>query len=445
MASSPYEELRAAQLCKVSNALARQRMLVVGGFNVVIFGTLACAGIEIWRLALVTLFGLSAFAWQATRWWLMRRGWAKNDTGVYRTLVGMIVLQAGTLSLTGGVFSPFLPLLFPLLVSVLLSFGRGRRSRHVAGLVMAISLALAAISLAPWAMSAPLPRPHHCLLAFVSMIFGVYIMYLHVAAVTDAYSNAGEALGRVREDLLAQAGERARSLELVSAKVAHELKNPLAAIKGLAQLLDRNAPDARTHERLEVISGEVTRMEAILRDYLSFSRPLEALRAGPVAVGPLVDDVIAVLEGRAEGAGVALAREGDPVSLVGDSRRLKEALLNLLTNAIEATPSGGSVTVQLRREGEGGELVIRDTGRGIPEHLLSRIGSPFFTTREGGTGLGVALARAIIHQHGGTLHYRSEPGRGTTATVSLPRRPPCRVAAAASLSTPRRSATPLLH
>jgi xanthine/uracil permease len=66
MASSPYEELRAAQLCKVSNALARQRMLVVGGFNIVIFGTLACAGIEIWRLALVTFFGLSAFAWQAT-------------------------------------------------------------------------------------------------------------------------------------------------------------------------------------------------------------------------------------------------------------------------------------------------------------------------------------------------------------------------------------------
>lgn len=432
MASSPYEELRAAQLCKVSNSLARQRMLIVGGFNLVVFATLACAGIEPWRLGLVVAIGMFGFGWQLSRWLLIRRGWVMNEARVYRSLVSMIVLQAGTLSLTGGVFSPFLPLLFPLLVSVLLSFGRGRRSRQVVGLVMALSLGLAAVSLAPWQASAPLPRPHHCLLAFVSMLFGVYLLYLHVLAVTDAYSNAGEALGRVREDLLAQAGERARSLELVSAKVAHELKNPLAAVKGLAQLLDRSAPDARTHERLEVISGEVTRMEAILRDYLSFSRPLEALRPGPVAVGPLVDDVLAVLEGRAEGAGVALAREGDPVSLVGDGRRLKEALLNLLTNAIEATPAGGSVTVQLRREGEGGELVIRDTGRGIPEHLLSRVGSPFFTTREGGTGLGVALARAIIQQHGGTLQYRSEPGRGTTATVSLPRRPPspCRAASA---------------
>ncbi len=425
MASSPYEELRAAQLCKVSNALAWQRTIIVGGFNLVIFLTLACAGVDALRLALVTLFGLGAFAWQLARWWAMKRGFFRHDAGVYRTLVGMIVLQSGTLALTGGVFSPFLPLLFPLLVSVLLSFGRGRRSRRVAGLVVLIALALAAVSLSPWEAAAPLPRPHHCLLACASLLFGVYILYLHVLAVTDAYSNAGEALGRVREDLLAQAGERARSLELVSAKVAHELKNPLAAVKGLVQLLDRSAPDARTHERLEVIAGEVTRMEAILRDYLSFSRPLEALRPAPVAVGPLVDDVIAVLEGRAEGAGVALAREGDPVSLVGDGRRLKEALLNLLTNAIEATPTGGSVTVQLRREGEGGELVIRDTGRGIPEHLLSRVGSPFFTTREGGTGLGVALARAIIQQHGGTLHYRSEPGRGTTATVSLPRRPPC--------------------
>lgn len=425
MASSPYEELRAAQLCKVSNALARQRSLVIGGFNLVVFSTLACAGVEAWRLCAVTLIGLTMFGWQLVRWWLHRRGWAKHDAGVYRTLVGMIALQSCTLSLTGGLFSPFLPLLFPMLVSVLLSFGRGRRSRHVATFVVLIALSLGAASLSPWSAAAPLPRLHHCVLAFASLLFGVYILYLHVLAVTDAYSNAGEVLGRVREDLLVQAGERARSLELVSAKVAHELKNPLAAIKGLVQLLDRNAPDARAHERLEVIAAEVTRMEAILRDYLSFSRPLEALRPGPVAVGPLVDDVIAVLEGRAEGAGVQLAREGDPVSLVGDGRRLKEALLNLLTNAIEATPSGGSVTVQLRREGEGGELVIRDTGRGIPEHLLSRVGSPFFTTREGGTGLGVALARAIISQHGGTLQYRSEPGRGTTATVSLPRRPPC--------------------
>ncbi|HEU4407229.1 MAG TPA: HAMP domain-containing sensor histidine kinase [Polyangiaceae bacterium] len=425
MASSPYEELRAAQLCKVSNALARRRALVVGGFNLVIFSTLACAGVEPWRLWAVTLLGLAAFAWQLGRWWLHKRGWPKHDAGVYRTLVGMIVLQSATLALTGGLFSPLVPLLFPLLVSVLLSFGRGRRSLRVAGLVVFIALALAVASLSPWEAATPLPRAHHCLLAFASLLFGVYVLYMHVLAVTDAYSNAGEALGRVREDLLAQAGERARSLELVSAKVAHELKNPLAAIKGLAQLLGRNAPDTRTHERLEVISAEVTRMEAILRDYLSFSRPLEALRPGPVAVGPLVDDVLAVLEGRAEGAGVQLAREGEPVSLVGDGRRLKEAFLNLLTNAIEATPSGGSVTVQLRREGEGGEVVIRDTGRGIPEHLLSRVGSPFFTTREGGTGLGVALARAIIAQHGGTLHYRSEPGRGTVATVSLPRRPPC--------------------
>jgi two-component system sensor histidine kinase HydH len=127
-----------------------------------------------------------------------------------------------------------------------------------------------------------------------------------------------------------------------------------------------------------------------------------------------------VLSARADGARVRLYAEGD-ATLEADPRRLKEALLNLVVNAIEATPPGGEVAVEVRPAGEGAEIVIRDTGRGMAAETLRRIGTPFFTTREEGTGLGVVLARSVIAQHGGSLRYDSEPGKGTQVRVELPR------------------------
>src|SRR5262249_53372720 len=105
----------------------------------------------------------------------------------------------------------------------------------------------------------------------------------------------------------------------------------------------------------------------------------------------------------------------------GDPGRLKEALLNLTANALEATPSGGSVTVAVEPDGEGAQITIADTGRGLGAAELARVGTPFYSTRAGGTGLGVVLARTTIGQHGGALRYASEAGRGTTVTITLPR------------------------
>lgn len=109
------------------------------------------------------------------------------------------------------------------------------------------------------------------------------------------------------------------------------------------------------------------------------------------------------------------------MTVEADPRRLTEALLNLVANAIEATPPGGEVVVEVRPAGDQAEIVVRDTGRGMPADTLKRIGTPFFTTRDDGTGLGVVLARSVIAQHGGSLRYESEPGRGTRVKVTLPR------------------------
>jgi signal transduction histidine kinase len=135
-----------------------------------------------------------------------------------------------------------------------------------------------------------------------------------------------------------------------------------------------------------------------------------------------VSDALGALAARADAAGVRLYAQGDD-SIEADPRRLREALLNLVANAIEATPSGGFVDVEVRRAAGEAEIVIRDTGRGMPAETLRRIGTPFFTTRDDGTGLGIVLARSVIAQHGGSLTYESEPGKGTRVLVAIPRAP----------------------
>jgi signal transduction histidine kinase len=280
-----------------------------------------------------------------------------------------------------------------------------------------------ALALLPPGIAGPvIARPYHVALAAWSILFTLYILRESSVLLTDTNERIGEALDKAREDVIVSATGRERSLECIGSKVAHELKNPLSAVKGLVQLLARGAEDERTRERLRVIDGEVSRMETILRDYLSFSRPLDDLRPEPVEVGAVVDEVLAVLEARAESAGVSLIRTGGPAEATCDPRRLKEALLNLIANALEATPRRGSVEVAVSGSAEGATILVRDTGRGIKPEDLARVGTPFFTTREGGTGLGVVLARAVIRQHGGELRFDSEVGRGTTATVRLPAR-----------------------
>jgi signal transduction histidine kinase len=270
-------------------------------------------------------------------------------------------------------------------------------------------------------------------MTLAAVLTSVLLLWTSMTALIEAFREKGVALLRAREEVMEQALARAKGLEQVGSKVAHELKNPLAAVKGLVQLMGRNCPnaDGKSKERLSVIEREVARMETILTEYLSFSRPLEDLNAQEIEVDAVVGDVLAVLEARAQVAQVTLSSEGQARAFA-DPRRLKEALLNLVANALESTPPGGSVDVRVEGvAGGGARLFVKDTGRGMSQEVLERVGTPFFTTRERGTGLGVTLARAVFTQHGGELRYESKPGTGTTATALLPpRAQPCAAYAA---------------
>jgi signal transduction histidine kinase len=210
-------------------------------------------------------------------------------------------------------------------------------------------------------------------------------------------------------------------LEQMGAKVAHELKNPLSAMKALVQLGLRNPVEGPSHQRLALLEREVTRMQEILQSYLSSCRLPEVMATARVHLGPLVSETLLVLSARADAAGVRLSSRGDAF-VEGDPRSLEEALLNLVANGIEATPPGGEVVVEVRPDSDRIEILVRDTGCGISPETLSRLGTPFFTTREEGSGLGVALARSTIALHGGSLSYESEPGKGTTVRARLPSR-----------------------
>jgi signal transduction histidine kinase len=319
-----------------------------------------------------------------------------------------------TVAVTGGVRSPLLVTLIAPYVAAVAVAGDKIHSRL---LLVATGVVVGAIALLPPSWSGPeLAGAWYAVLSVASVVgLGALLAPVH------AWTQQRHAdFIRAREEMASEALTRAQSLEQIGSKLAHELKNPLTGIKALVQLGLRSPDEAPSHERLEVVEREVARMQEILQNHLSFTRPLQAVTPRRVQLGPLVSDALGALAARADAAGVKLYAQGD-ASIEADPHRLREALLNLVANAIEATPAGGFVDVEVRPAADDAEIVIRDTGRGMQAETLRRIGTPFFTTRDDGTGLGIVLARSVIAQHGGSLTYESEPGNGTRVRVALPR------------------------
>lgn len=322
-----------------------------------------------------------------------------------------------TVAVTGGFRSPVALTLFVHFSALFSCYGLSRTGKMAFVLCCSSVLALAAAP-ASW-YGPPVPAPWFNVIAVLgaASTLGIHIRY--VTALRQSASAALADALRTRDDLARQALARARDLERVGARLSHELKNPLCAVKPLVQLLRRSVADAGARERLAVVEGEVERMSQIVSDHLTFSRPLEPPQLATVRLGELCASVLSALRGRADGAGVRLRLRGDAPAVV-DPQRLKEALFNLVGNGIEACAPGATVQVTVEEEPSGVCISVADSGRGMPPEVLSRVGTPFFTTREDGTGLGVVLARAVFEQHGGTLHYSSTPGKGTTAVGTLP-------------------------
>ena len=212
----------------------------------------------------------------------------------------------------------------------------------------------------------------------------------------------------------------------LTATLAHEIKNPLAIIRGSAQRLGRLEPEAQ--RMADFVVEETDRLSRTVARYLEFARGRGA--GGPEGVAEAGDAVAALeatldlLEGELRARNVALERgprlEAAPVAL--DNESLKQLYLNLILNALEAMPRGGRLGVGVAERAGRVEVRIADDGAGIPAGTLRRLGSPFFTTKATGSGLGLFLARRLAESAGGELRIQSEVGRGTTCVVRFPRR-----------------------
>jgi signal transduction histidine kinase len=213
---------------------------------------------------------------------------------------------------------------------------------------------------------------------------------------------------------------RDRQLKMMIAGVAHEVRNPLGGIELfgglLAEELGGGTPEARSH--LARIQAEVAYLKRIVEEFLVYARE-RRLHLAPLAAEAWVSEAAVHLEGEARARGVPLQVEAEPAPLAADAPMLTAALVNLVKNALQASPPGAPVRVRGRRSGAAYAVEVEDAGPGIPAEAQARIWEPFFTTREKGTGLGLPLARKLVEAHGGTLSLASAPGR-TLFRIELP-------------------------
>src|SRR5438552_6423409 len=217
----------------------------------------------------------------------------------------------------------------------------------------------------------------------------------------------------------------------LAASIAHEINNPLEAVQNASYLLQKELEsDASNRQYLEIASRETQRMSRILRQMLGFYRQQETM--GEIDLNALAEEAASLVLKRLRERGVQIAIQLDPrlPRIRASADQLKQVLLNLLLNAADSMPKGGTITVLTTAGGASEaevvgraavQIQVRDTGEGIPDDVLAQIFEPFFSTKPGkGTGLGLWVSQGIVQSHGGTMRVRSRIGRGTTFTITLP-------------------------
>jgi two-component system, NtrC family, sensor histidine kinase HydH len=224
----------------------------------------------------------------------------------------------------------------------------------------------------------------------------------------------------------ATTAEKLAAIGRLTAGLSHEIKNPLNAAALQLAVLERRVKKLEATmqptllQPLELVRDEITRLNRVLEEFLQFARPREP-RLIPVDLGAMLGRVADLLAEQAERAGVQLERGFDgAMQVAGDEGRLRQAIMNLALNAIQATQPGGRVRVTAAAVGREVEIAIEDSGPGIPDEMRRRIFEPFFTTKEGGSGLGLPLVHAVIEEHGGTITVERAESGGARFVLRLP-------------------------
>ncbi len=208
----------------------------------------------------------------------------------------------------------------------------------------------------------------------------------------------------------------------LAAGMAHEIRNPLTSIKGFVQMIAAREDGKAPPEYLEMILMEIESIQSVVNETLVLAKPHPA-NFTPVNVSGVIQEVCALMEPQAYYRNIKLV-SSFPVNVPpvkADRNQLKQVFINLIKNSIEAMPeAGGEISLALKQRGHKLQIAVSDTGSGIPPDLLARLGGPFVTTKENGTGLGLMVTFRIVQNHGGSIHVDSTPGHGTTFLITLP-------------------------
>ncbi len=264
-------------------------------------------------------------------------------------------------------------------------------------------------------------------------------LHKQISKLQEAYKEL-----RATQDKLVQS-EKLAAVGEVAAHVAHEIRNPLVTIGGFARSMRRQIGDDHPcSHSVQIMIDEVSRLEKILANVMDFSKPSAPWKR-PSRLNQIIDNVCVLLADQFKAANAELSKDLSPdLPLVMiDAEQIKQALLNIVKNAVESLgPEGGRIDVSSRLEDGAVWIDVGDTGKGVPEDTIAKLFDPFFTTRPDGTGLGLAVTRKIIVDHGGNIEVKSKLGVGTTFTITLPADIPAKSARRGASSKPKTNPKP---
>lgn len=421
-----------------------------------------------------SLAGITGIAISAATYWLVRSG--KVRFAGYFFVLGFLAEDAILTTLFGGFIGPLsISYLFPILVAgIVISVNAGF---FVATLAAALYLGMIPVENAGLLPQLLAPSQQEAVLTYLTVGTRLVFFYLVAFLSWFAASRLSQALGNMRryaaglqtaneklqasEEELRTANEelrvteeelRASNEELEAANrklreaqeqlvrserlaaigelaggVGHELRNPLGAIKnavyyvkGKVAKSELAESEPRVMEFLNIVDEEVNASNKIINDLLGFSRVGKPARS-PVGVRKIIDDALSRVL-LPEHIKLDNRVSADSIEVNVDSDQIQQVLVNIITNALQAMPEGGTLTISTRERGGFQEVTIADSGMGIPEEVRDKIFEPLFTTRAKGIGLGLAVSKSIIDRHGGRIEVQSRVGEGTAFTITLPKR-----------------------
>jgi two-component system, NtrC family, sensor histidine kinase HydH len=435
MASAPaFEQLRREQMDKLITRLLILRMRAAP-FALGIITWFAWTDSARWRrYGMVAIFLLATAVQAATLIQVRRQTEAGKVIGWNVAIMSVALLSA--LVFTGGVDSPIAPAvlffctILPLMLPVKLA--AGALLIGVAGIIKLTIMQASGwfqhaipdvLGGGAYTGSRAMVIMRGTFLATTTMI-GLFV----TLRVRRAFEETAERAISAREEALADHAEQNRTLMLVAGEIAHELKNPLASIKGLASMVAREVAAhnlEKPTEQMAVLRREVNRMHNILEEFLNFSRPLVPLTVAPVELADLCDDVAHLHASIAAEHDIDIEVAGARSARIwADRRKVKQVLVNLVQNALDASPRRGTVTLTVEHaEHDGASAVrvrVRDQGAGLAPEVAERVFEAGVTTKARGSGLGLTLSRALARQHGGDLTLADAPGGGCVAELILP-------------------------